>query len=193
MRINIGWSTRDDRPVDLHVVKAGQPHPYLTPPPSGAAGQLMGLATGSLNVDMFYTAPLDWEAEALGGTWVACGLHLTHDLLVPMFVFQGQGGQWLIPAPLIATPAEVHDWIAADTNTVNFYLMEAGTGIVRHIRHIGMDPDFMRWMKAALGHVPHPGDPALYNQHLGNLGLRGLWEDAKKWLWDPRRRAFHPV
>jgi hypothetical protein len=193
MRINVGRGALSGEPVDYYAVRVGQPYPYLKPPPGGAGGQAMGLATGFPNVDIFYTAPLDREIEALGGTWVACGLHLTRDLLIPMFVFQGQGGQWLIPAPLIATPEEVHDWIAAETNTVNFYLMEAGTGIVRRMRHIGLDPDFVRWMKAALGRVPHPGDPALYNQLLEQRDLEGLWEGAKKWMWDPRRRAFHPV
>lgn len=191
MRSNVGrGAPSGGGPVEYYSVRVGRPHPYLAPPPGGAGGQAAGLATGQLNVDMFYTAPIEWEVAALGGTWAACGLHLTRELLTALFVFQGQGGQWLVAAPVIATEDDVRDWAAADSNAANFYLMEAGTGVVRQIRHVGLDPDFMAWMKGALRVVPHPGDPAHYGRLLQQDGLKGLWQGAKKWLWDPRRGAF---
>lgn len=153
----------------------------------------MGLATGFFQTDMFYTPLLEWEAEALAGTCVACGLHLTRDLLIPIFVFQGRDGQWAIYAPVIASPEEVQSWISADTTIANFYLMEAGTGVVRQIRQIGLDSKFMAMMKAALGYVPHPADPEAYGQLLDEIGPTGLWEGARKWVWDARTRAFRPV
>ncbi len=191
MRFNIGKKAPPDNGPVFHTVKVGSRHPYLVPPPHG--GQAIGLATGQLDINMFYTLPIDWEVASLAGTCVACGLHLTQDCLVPIFIFQGKTGQWPIHAPVIASPKEVEDWIGYDTNLATFTLMEAETGIVRRIRHLGLDENFMAMMKAALPYVPHPGSASVYADLLEEVGPQGLWEGAKKWLWNERAEAFEPL
>lgn len=191
MRFNFGKRSQPVNARDLHLLEVGQPHPVLTPPPHG--GQAIGLETGCVGVDMFYAPPIDWEVAALAGTCVAYGMHLTQDILVPIFVFQGAGSQWAIHAPVQASNQAVDEWIRDGTNRVNFCLMEAGTGIVRQLRHIGLEADFTLLMKTALAHVPHPANLAAYASLLDEIGPEGLWQGAKQWVWDRQAGEFRQV
>ena len=141
MRFNVGRSALGGQPADLQAVKVGQLHPSLALPPGGAREQAMSLTSGPAGTHMFLAPPLDWEVEALAGLCFACTLHFAPGLPDSIFVFQGRGGeQWPIPAPVFATPGKMRAWVEADTNVANFQLMEAGTGIVRCLRTIGLTP-----------------------------------------------------
>lgn len=166
-----------------HVIEVGRPHPFLTPPPSG--GQAMGVEKGYLACDAFLTPPLDKEVQHLNGLCIAYGIHATKELVIPIFLFQAVGGRGMYPlhAPIDSTAEAKAHWLASDTNAAWFYLMEAGTGVVRGVRNLGLDAGYLAWLKAAVEYVNRPADLGLYQRLLDGTGEEQLWARARKWLY----------
>ncbi|SDB71551.1 hypothetical protein SAMN02927895_04129 [Belnapia rosea] len=174
--------------MEVHRVEVGKPHPYLKPPPNG--GQALSLATGFPTFNLFLTPPLEAEIASLSGTCVGCGIYADAAAVVPIFVFQSKGpGAWAIHAPIDDPPEMVQQWIASDTNIVNFQLMDR-RGIVRVLRNIGLPPDVLATLKGAAAKLRHPAGVDGYVQALQTLGEDGLWKWSKRWIWDPQREEF---
>ena len=189
--LSIGRGATTAPEVEFHSMKVGERHPYLEPPPAG--GQMLDLATGFPTFNCFLSPPVDAEVASLAGTCVAYGLYPAPECggAVPTFVFQGtHPGAWAIYAPTMATPEEARDWVMSDTNIVHFHLMEAGTGIVRQLRHIGVGGDYLAEWKKLVRKARHPAGAEAFARIMGQIGEKGLWERSRKWIWQPEAGQF---
>jgi hypothetical protein len=69
--------------------------------------------------------------------------------------------------------------------------MEAGTGIVRQIRFIGLEQDFLLQIKSVVQNAsPLAADISLYGQCMSAIGEQGIWDRSIKWAWNPKRKEF---
>ena len=162
----------------------------MTPPPNG--GQALSFATGFPTFNLFLTPPLEAEISSLSGTCMGCGIYADATTVIPIFVFQGKHpGASAIHAPIDDPPEMIQDWIAADTNIVNFQLMDR-RGIVQVLRHIGLPPDVLAALKSAASKIRHPAGVDGYVRALETLGeeTRPMEVVRSHRIWDPRRKEF---
>lgn len=175
----------------LVSIAKGKPHPYLTPPPGG--GTSLGLETGFLTFDIFLSPPVDVEVDTLAGLCQAYGLYTAPEFggAIPIFVFVGSNpGCWAIRSALQASREEVDYWIKSDNNFCLFRLMETPSGIVRQLRRIGLQQDFLEEFKKRAGPARHPADMDGYSRLAAQMDDETMFGRSDKWMYDQASDRF---
>ena len=82
-------------------------------------------------------------------------------------------------------------WVSADTNVVMFVLIDADTGIVAHIRTIGLNDDALAQLKLIWGGVEH-GDKSVdcFNSLVNSISQDELFSVSRRWVYDANEDDF---
>lgn len=176
--------------ASITVISVGKPFPEACPDTDCVALTIDG---SGLSYRIWLSAPVDAEAADLASECIACGFLPLPDCGggLPLFIFQGGQGQWLIKAPLVAPARLVNEWVSSRVgNGAIFYLMERPSGMVRKIRTIGMAEDFMGVLATHWARGLHPADGGAYVRLAQIMDEAEMWRRAIKWAYRPGDDTF---
>ena len=140
-----------------------------------------------------YSPPVDVEYACLEGICTHIGLVPSSKFPggLPIFLFKDKGGQQLLlRAPLGAMQEQVQAWVAADSNTFMFILIERGSAIIRQIRTMDVPQDFRQYLAKAWMSIKHPVDMRRCNSILAGMTDQDAVNSAVLWAYNPQIDNF---
>lgn len=156
----------------------------------------LNLRYGHPTYEIVLKKPYDGECLTLDALCKAVTIlyhkdHYPYGLLGVVFESNVGEGQWYLRAPLCASQEQVREWILADTNIVMFVLIDADTGIVAHIRIIGLNDEILAQLKLIWGSMEH-GDESVdcFNSLVDSISQDELFSVSRRWVYDADEDDF---